>query len=182
MKDIIKYLRQRNSFTQDEVAFRLGITRQTYIKYENGSVMPSEKMVAKIASLYGVTPEFIHENRLPEIGKSSSLYTIQETEPVAVADCNVSYAALQGKNTYEAWFDGNTVRVKDPSFKFTKGQLFKIVVEDEEEAHRRKIAAWENIRKKIRENVKPYPKGPDEDPFYKEALMEALDERFGSID
>lgn len=180
MKEIIKYLRQLNSFTQDEVAAKLGITRQSYIKYENGNVTPSEKMIEKMAVIYKVSTDYIHENKLPHPGKSDGSYNINHSKTQFVAESSPSYSAGNGK-TYDAWFDGNTVRVNDSDFKFTKGQRFKIVVEDEEEAIARKKEAWENIKKIIRENVKPYPKGPDEDPFYKEALMEALDEKYNSI-
>ncbi len=179
MKEIIKYLRQLNSLTQDEVATKLGITRQSYIKYENGSVTPSEKMIEKMAVIYKVSTDYIHENKLPQPGKNEFLYNTNN-KILFVTEDSPSYSASNGK-TYDAWFDGNTVRVIDSDFKFTKGQRFKIVVEDEEEAIARKKEAWENIKKIIREKVKPYPKGPDEDPFYKEALMEALDEKYNSI-
>lgn len=180
MKEIIKYLRQLNSFTQDEVAAKLGITRQSYIKYENGSVTPSEKMITKMAALYKVSTDYIHENKLPQPGKSDVSYNINHDGGNFVSEATPVYSA-SGTKTYDAWFDGNTIRVMDSDFKFTKGQRFKIIVEDEEEVLKRKKEAWENIKKIIRENVKPYPKGPDEDPFYKEALMEALDEKYNSI-
>lgn len=180
MKEIIKYLRQLNSFTQDEAATKLGITRQSYIKYENGSVTPSEKMIEKMAVLYKVSTDYIHENKLPQPGKSDVYYQIDPNYVGFVTEETPAYSAF-GRKTYDAWFDGNAIRINDANFKFTKGQRFKIIVEDEEETIKRKKEAWENIKKIIRENVKPYPKGPDEDPFYKEALMEALNEKYNSI-
>ena len=42
MKEILKYLRQTNSFTQEEIARKHEISRQTYIKYENGEVEPGD--------------------------------------------------------------------------------------------------------------------------------------------
>ena len=42
MKEILKYLRQTNSFTQEEIARKLEISRQTYINYENGEVEPGD--------------------------------------------------------------------------------------------------------------------------------------------
>lgn len=181
MKEIIKYLRQLNSLTQDEVAAKLGITRQSYIKYENGNVTPSEKMIKKMAVLYNVSMAYIHENKLPQPGKSNVFHNIDHNKINFVTEESPAYSAFNGK-TYDAWFDGNTVRVSDPNFKFIKGQRFKITVEDEEQIIKRKKESWEELNKIIRENVKPYPKGPDEDPFYKEALMEALDEKYNSID
>lgn len=180
MKDIIKYLRQLNSFTQDEVSAKLGITRQSYIKYENGNVTPSEKMIEKMAVIYKVSVDYIHENKLPQPGKSDGYYNINHSKTQFVAESSPSYSAGNGK-TYDAWFDGNTVHVTDPDFKFTKGQRFKIVIEDEEEAIARKKEAWENIKKIIREKVKPFT-FDDDDPYYKKALMEALDEKYGLVD
>ena len=179
MKEIIKYLRQLNSFTQDEVAAKLGITRQSYIKYENGSVTPSEKMITKMAALYKVSTDYIHENKLPQPGKSDVSYNINHDGPNFVTEATPVYSA-SGAKTYDAWFDGNTVRVMDSDFKFTKGQRFKIIVEDEDEVLKRKKEAWENIKKIIKEKVKPF-KFDDDDPYYKKALMEALDEKYNSI-
>ena len=34
MKEILKYLRQINSLTQDEIAKKINISRQWYIKFE----------------------------------------------------------------------------------------------------------------------------------------------------
>lgn len=181
MKEIIKYLRQLSSLTQEEAAERLGITRQSYSKYENGKVTPSEKMIQKMAALYNVTTAYIHENKLPEPGKSSPAYPVDDNGSQIVSEPAPAYSTLNGKNTYDAWYDGNTVRVKDPSFKFTKGQQFKIVVEDEEEALKRKMEAWENIQRLIKEKVKPFH-FDDDDPYYKKAFLEALDERYGLTD
>lgn len=180
MKEIIKYLRQLNSFTQDEAATKLGITRQSYIKYENGSVTPSEKMIEKMAVLYKVSTDYIHENKLPQPGKSDVSYNIDHNHAGFVKEETPTYSAFSGK-TYDAWFDGNTIRINDADFKFTKGQRFKIIVEDEEEVLKRKKEAWENIKKIIREKVKPFT-FDDDDPYYKKALMEALDEKYGLVD
>ena len=180
MKEIIKYLRQLNSFTQDEVAAKLGIIRQSYIKYENGSVTPSEKMIEKMAVLYKVSTDYIHENKMPQPGKTEVSYNINHNKEKYINECEPAYSSNNGK-IYDAWFDGNTVRVIDLNFKFTKGQRFKIIVEDEEEVLKRKKEAWENIKKIIREKVKPFS-FEDDDPYYKKALMEALDEKYGLVD
>ena len=42
MREILKYLRQTNSFTQEEIVRKIEISRQTYIKYENGEVEPGD--------------------------------------------------------------------------------------------------------------------------------------------
>ena len=43
MESIIKQLREKHSYSQEELALKLGVSRQTYIKYETGAVeMPIE--------------------------------------------------------------------------------------------------------------------------------------------
>ncbi|MDO4507101.1 MAG: helix-turn-helix domain-containing protein [Spirochaetales bacterium] len=65
MKEILKYLRQVNSFSQEQIAQKLGISRQSYIKYENGSVVPNNSTVHHLAAIYGVSEEFIRRNEIP---------------------------------------------------------------------------------------------------------------------
>lgn len=101
MKEIIKYLRQLNSFTQEEAAEKLGITRQSYIKYENGAVVPSEKMVEKMAALYDVSVEFIHENKVPDIGKRNVYYNIPRDMTIIVSDHEPVYSRYPKNEPYD---------------------------------------------------------------------------------
>lgn len=57
MKEILKYLRSVNSYSQEKVAESIGLSRQSYNKYEVGTVIPSDKIVKKLADLYNVTSE-----------------------------------------------------------------------------------------------------------------------------
>ena len=67
MKEILKYLRQLHSFTQEEVAQRIGLSRQSYIKYERGVLQPNKKVVARLAELYRVPEDFIYKNEVPRL-------------------------------------------------------------------------------------------------------------------
>ena len=51
----LKSLRKAHDYTQDYVASRLGVARQTYSHYENGRRIPSYDVVAKIAALYKIS-------------------------------------------------------------------------------------------------------------------------------
>ena len=77
MKEILKYLRQLNSLSQEEIAGHLNISRQSYINYENGTVIPSDKIVSRLAQIYGVTEEFLRANRVP---KPNSISSYAETK------------------------------------------------------------------------------------------------------
>ncbi len=77
MGTIIKILREQNSFSQEEIAKKLGISRQTYIKYENQtSEMPIE-IVKKLSVMFDVDYSCIIDNKMPvehsyDIQKSTS--------------------------------------------------------------------------------------------------------------
>jgi len=49
MKNSIKELREKHKITQDELALRLGVSRQTVISLEKGHYDPSIKLAFKIA-------------------------------------------------------------------------------------------------------------------------------------
>ena len=67
MKDVLKYLRQTGGFTQAQVAAMLGVSRQSYSKYEKGSVLPSDQLVAKLAMLAEAAAAAQHEQEANDI-------------------------------------------------------------------------------------------------------------------
>ena len=184
MKEILKYLRQLNSFSQEQIAQKLGISRQSYIKYENGSVIPNISTVHHLAAIYGVTEEFIRRNKIPSLNensqKSAEFNIKEKTLEVASPEYVMKAPVQQARQTYEGIFDGNCVRVLG-DHNFTKGQKIIMWEENEEEADKRRQKAWETIQEIIK-NTKPFPLPPDEDPFYKKLLMEAIDEKYGRLD
>lgn len=64
MKETLLYLRELNHYTQNFLANYLGISRQMYAKYENGSVDPGVQSVIKLCRLYKVPYEVLMENQL----------------------------------------------------------------------------------------------------------------------
>ena len=181
MKEIIKYLRVTHDFTQDDVAAKLGVTRQSYIKYENGTVTPSAKTVSQLAAIYGVEPAFIYQNKIPEI--QNPQYKIHKIDDAVVSSPAPVYSDKPQENVrvYDAYFDGTAVKVLDPGFTFTKGQRFKLVVDaDEEKAKRRERS------RKILESYMYGNKGlfefSEDDPYYKKAIGRAKEEKYGPVD
>ena len=63
MDNKIKELRKEKSITQDELAFAVGVTRQTVISLENGRYNASLSLAHKISKYFGKTIEevFIFE-------------------------------------------------------------------------------------------------------------------------
>lgn len=48
-------LRSRSGFSQEQLAEKLGISRQAYAKWERGDTVPDIEKCAKLAEIYGVT-------------------------------------------------------------------------------------------------------------------------------
>ncbi|MBQ5952007.1 MAG: helix-turn-helix domain-containing protein [Lachnospiraceae bacterium] len=57
LKDNLVMLRRLHDFSQEEVAEKIGISRQAYAKWEKGLTIPDVEKCALLASLYGTTVE-----------------------------------------------------------------------------------------------------------------------------
>ena len=55
LKENILMLRNVNGYSQEEVAEKIGISRQAYAKWEKGETIPDVERCQKLAELYGVT-------------------------------------------------------------------------------------------------------------------------------
>ena len=66
MENIIKSLREQKGFSQEELAGQLGISRQTYIKYETGAVEMPLDVVRKVSQIFEIDYSCIIDNQLPK--------------------------------------------------------------------------------------------------------------------
>lgn len=199
MKEILKYLRQTNSLTQDEIAKKINISRQWYIKFEKGLVQPSSEIVKKLSELYQVSGDFIYKNKVPSIKEIENQtsehknvkYKInKDYGKLALADSGVAVAVAEpavitkedskNKITIQGYFDGKAIQIDTPENiqqSFFQGQRFQLIpLYDEKEEERRK-AAWKELQSLVG-SIK-FPDMPeDKDPYYKEMIAEALEERY----
>ena len=165
MKDVLKYLRQTGGFTQADAAKMLGVSRQSYSKYENGTVVPSDALVAKIAKVYGVDEAFIRANKIPSISGSNVEYKLDDDKGIL---------DVAAPKSYDAYFDGNAVRVLGEA-NFYEGQKFKLFPVDDGEERKK---ACEILRSYCG-RLKP---GPEDDPYYEKEYHAYLEEKYGTID
>ncbi len=61
MKNLIKVERARNNLSQQELADKLGITRQSVYAIEAGKFIPSTLLALKMAKLFNVKVEELFE-------------------------------------------------------------------------------------------------------------------------
>lgn len=67
IKDNLILLRKLNRYSQEEIAEKIGISRQAYGKWEKGETIPDVEKCDLLASVYGVTIDsLIHTNKLKD--------------------------------------------------------------------------------------------------------------------
>ena len=194
MKEILKYLRQINSLTQDEIAKKINISRQWYIKFEKGLVKPSSEIVKKISEFYQVSEDFIYKNKVPSIKEIENQTAEHKTVKykinkdygkLALADSGVAVAVAEpavitkedskNKITIQGYFDGKAIQIDTPENiqqSFFQGQRFQLIpLYDEKEEERRK-EAWKELQSLVGSIKVP------DDFDIKEELYKALEEKY----
>ena len=61
MRNHVKAMREAGSLTQEQLAVKLGVSRQTIISIETGKYNPSLMLAHKIASVFGKTIEEVFD-------------------------------------------------------------------------------------------------------------------------
>ena len=194
MKEILKYLRQINSLTQDEIAKKINISRQWYIKFEKGLVQPSSEIIKKLSELYLVSEDFIYKNKVPSIKEIENQTAEHKTVKykinkdygkLALADSGVAVAVAEpavitkedskNKITIQGYFDGKAIQIDTPENiqqSFFQGQRFQLIpLYDEKEEERRK-EAWKELQSLVGSIKVP------DDFDVKEELYKALEEKY----
>jgi putative transcriptional regulator len=71
MKNNLAELRKKHGFSQDRLAARLGVSRQTIISIEKGKYSPSLPLAFQIARTFDTTIEhiFIYEEEINQKGE-----------------------------------------------------------------------------------------------------------------
>ncbi len=55
LKDNLVMLRKLKGYSQEQIAQKIGISRQAYAKWESGTTIPDVDRAARLAEVYGVT-------------------------------------------------------------------------------------------------------------------------------
>ena len=55
LQDKLQLLRKQNGYSQEQLADKLGIARQTLSKWENGQAVPELNNLISLSNLYGIT-------------------------------------------------------------------------------------------------------------------------------
>ena len=66
LKENLVVLRNINGYSQEELAEKIGISRQAYAKWENGNTVPDIKKCMRLAEVYGVTLDSLVKTEKPD--------------------------------------------------------------------------------------------------------------------
>lgn len=93
LKDTLQFLRKQNGYSQEELADRIGIARQTVSKWENGQAVPELGGLLSMSELYGVPID-----RIVKGDDCNLSLCTEEREDEGI----ISFLLLAKRNTYAA--------------------------------------------------------------------------------
>ena len=68
----LKFFRKKNGYTQEQIAEKIGVSRQAVAKWERGEALPDIENVIALAGVYGVTVDSLVRN--------AATYDLEESE------------------------------------------------------------------------------------------------------
>ncbi|MCM1148759.1 MAG: helix-turn-helix domain-containing protein [Butyricicoccus sp.] len=80
MAEKIAALRRRAGWSQEELAEKMSISRQSVSKWESGASIPELDKILKMSELFGVTTDYLLKDNIEELGIEVDSGTAEETE------------------------------------------------------------------------------------------------------
>lgn len=65
--DKIMNLRKKNAWSQEELAEKLGVSRQSISKYESAQVVPDMEKILKLSRIFGVTTDYLLKDEIEDL-------------------------------------------------------------------------------------------------------------------
>jgi len=96
LADKIINLRKKNGWSQEELAEKLGVTRQSISKYEGAQSIPDLDKILKLSEIFGVTTDYLIKDELEEEEYAPSLMQENESE----SDRSVHKVTMEMANEY----------------------------------------------------------------------------------
>ena len=101
LADKIINLRKKNGWSQEELAEKLGVTRQSVSKYEGAQSIPDLDKILKLSEIFGVTTDYLIKDELEE--EEYVLSQMQENE--SESDRSVHKVTMEMANEYLQMID-----------------------------------------------------------------------------
>lgn len=91
----IRLLRKNSQMSQEELAERLNISRQSVTKWESGDSIPDIDRVINLSSIFGVTIDYLL--------KGDNIYTTKESDVIKSDEEILNFLCEAKRNTYAAY-------------------------------------------------------------------------------
>ena len=96
LADKIINLRKKNGWSQEELAEKLGVTRQSISKYEGAQSIPDLDKILKLSEIFGVTTDYLIKDELEEEEYAPSQMQENDSE----SDRSVHKVTMEMANEY----------------------------------------------------------------------------------
>lgn len=96
LADKIINLRKKNGWSQEELAEKLGVTRQSISKYEGAQSIPDLDKILKLSEIFGVTTDYLIKDELEE----EEYAPLQMHENESESDRSVHKVTMEMANEY----------------------------------------------------------------------------------
>ena len=73
-------LRKKNNFSQEELAEKIGVSRQAVSRWESGETMPDSPNLLQISNLFGVSADFLLRDEIEESFPQQKSENTEKTE------------------------------------------------------------------------------------------------------
>lgn len=94
LADKIARLRKQNGWSQEELAEKLGISRQSVSKWENGTSIPDLDKIIRMSGLFGVSTDYLLKDEIEELTQDESV-EIREEQSMRVISLDEANAFME---------------------------------------------------------------------------------------
>ena len=139
----LQLLRKSNNYTQDDLAEKLGISRQAVSKWETGMTIPDLEVLLKISKIYDITINDILEpkiqpQRITDFEQISTISEKELKEALEQFDTNSLVTALMGASPETNSFCEGLF--PDIDFEMTRKNIGRIRIEAVEDMQNQIVA------------------------------------------
>lgn len=115
LSDNIARLRRQNGWSQEELADRMGVSRQAVSKWESGQAVPDLDKIPALADLFGVTADVLLRGEVPG-EKPESAVPSPDDRPQTTSDCSARRLTREVAEDYLARRETDSVRIAVSTF------------------------------------------------------------------
>lgn len=89
ISDKIILLRKKNNLTQEELAEKLGVSRQSVSKWEMGNSIPDINKIIQLSDVFGVKTDYLLKDEIDDIEYSDdTVEDLEAKKTISVEDAN----------------------------------------------------------------------------------------------